>query len=93
MSTLLKGVVKKWKRSPEYTDVQASYWEPNQPQVETCPQGCNLQIWEQTFGKWSRISGYDAYRQTRFCRKHGFARIYIITGPTGLAHNWNPQKE
>lgn len=93
MSSLLKEVIKEWKRVPEYTDVEARYWEPNQPRIETCPQGCNLQIWEELFAKWRRISGYDAYRQTRFCREHGFARIYIITGPTALAHKWKPQKE
>jgi hypothetical protein len=24
----------------------------------------------------------DAYSHTRICRKHGFARIYVISGPT-----------
>ena len=92
MSSLLEEVVKEWKRSPEYTDVEGVYWEPNQPRMETCPRGCNLQTWEEP-NKWKRISGYDAYRQTRYCRNHGFARIYIITGPTALEHNWDPQKE
>ena len=93
MSDLLKNLVVEWKKVPEYTDVEAQYWEPNQPQIETCPHGCDLQIWEEPFGKWRRISGYDVYRQTRFCREHGFARIYIITGQTALAYNWNPHHD
>jgi hypothetical protein len=93
MSILLKDLVEEWKRVPEYTDVEAEYWEPNQPQVETCPHGCDLMIYEDTPTKWARISGRDVYRQTRICREHGFARIYIITGPTAQAHNWTPKKD
>jgi len=93
MSTLLENLVQEWKRSPEYSDVEADYWEPNKPQIESCPHGCNLEIYENTPTKWARISKHDVYRQTRICRQHGFARIYIITGPTAAAHNWQPENE
>lgn len=89
MSILLEDLVKKWKRVPKYSDVEAQYWETNQPQVETCPHGCNIKIYENTPTKWARVSGHDLYRQTRICRKHGFTRIYI----TAQANNWNPQLE
>lgn len=90
MSELLQNLVKEWEKAPEYKEVDAEYWEPNQPQVQKCPQGCNLEIYEDTPSKWARIPEHDAYRQTRICRKHGFARIYVITGPTALAQNWHP---
>jgi len=95
MSTLLEELEKEWKKIPEYKDVKAEYWKPNQPREKMCPRGCSLQIWEEwpKLPKWERISCYDAYRQTRHCREHGFARIYVITGPTAQAHNWNPGKE
>lgn len=93
MSNLLEALVEEWKRVPEYSDVEGLYWKPNQPQVEICPHGCDIEIYEDTPRKWARVSGYDSYRQTRICRQHGFARIYIITGPTALATNWNPLTE
>ena len=90
MSDLLRYLIEEWRRVPEYSDVDGQYWEPNQPQVDTCPHGCNIEIYEDTPNKWARVSGYDVYRQTRICRKHGFARIYTITGPIAKANNWNP---
>jgi hypothetical protein len=91
MSGLLKTLVEEWKRVPEYKDVDAEYWEPNQPLVEECPEGCEVEIYEATGTNWGRIEGRDAYRQTRICRKHGFARIYVISGVTAAALNWNPE--
>jgi len=91
MSSLLEVLVEEWKRDPSYSDVEADCWEPNQPQVKVCPKGCNIEIYEDNPAKWARISGRDAYRQTRICRKHGFARIYVITGPTALAKNLEPR--
>ncbi len=48
MSILLEDLVEEWKRDPEYIDVAAECWEPNQPQIETCPHGCNLAVYEDT---------------------------------------------
>lgn len=93
MSILIENLVEEWKKVPEYADVEGQYWEPNQPQVDSCPHGCDLEIYEDTSTKWARVSGYDVYRQTRICRQHGFARIYIITGPTAQASNWEPKSE
>lgn len=92
MTTLLKNLIKSWKTVPEYTDVDAVYWQPDQPQIISCPNGCDLEIYEAP-PDWIRISGYDAYRQTRICRRHGYARIYVITGPDAWAHNWRPQDD
>ena len=93
MPDLLNDLRTKWERVPEYKDVRAEYWKPGDAQVEECPNGCELEIYEDTLAKWARISGYDVYRQTRICRKHGFARIYVISGVTALASNWNPRSE
>jgi hypothetical protein len=90
---LLQCVKEQWEEKREgfaYTDVDASYWKPGEPQVENCPSGCNLEIYEQTPTEWGRIPNHDAYRQTRFCSRHGFARIYVITGVTGSACKWIP---
>jgi hypothetical protein len=91
MNTLLNDLKTGWQKVPEYKDVEAEYWVPKQAQIETCPHGCDLEIYEDTPEKWVRISGRDAYRQTRICRKHGFARIYVITGPNAVAAKWNPK--
>ncbi len=91
MNVLLDDLETEWKKVPEYKDVEAEYWVPGQNQIEKCPNGCELVIYEGNPVKWDRVSGRDAYRQTRICRKHGFARIYVITGPAALATKWNPQ--
>ena len=93
MTTLLNNLIEEWKKNSEYSDVEAVNWEPNQNQVEKCPYGCDIEIYENTPTNWARISKRDVYRQTRICRKHGFARIYVITGPTAMGFNWNPQKK
>jgi hypothetical protein len=91
MDDLLNELVKDWKREPHYKDVAAVLWEPGQPQLDKCPEGCSLLIYEQNPAKWGRVTDRDAYRQTRICRKHAFARIYVITGLTAAAFNWEPQ--
>ena len=83
MNTLLNDLKTEWQKVREYKNVEAEYWVPEQPQEETCSHGCVLEIYEDT--PWVRIPGRDACRQTRICRKHGFARIYVITGPTAKA--------
>ncbi len=90
MNALLDDLKTEWQKVPEYKNVEAEYWVPKQTQIETCPHGCELEIYEDTPAKWTRISGRDAYRQTRICRKHGFARIYVITGPDAMAAKWDP---
>jgi len=94
MNALLDELKTEWKKFPEYKDVEAEYWVPGQDQIEKCPNGCRLEIYEDTedtIVKWGGVSGRDAYRQTRICREHGFVRIYVITGPAALATNWSPQ--
>lgn len=94
METILEDLVEEWKKVSIYKDVETEYWKPKRTQLIICPNGCNLEILEEdTSTKWAKVPGRDAYRQTRICRKHGFARIYIITGPTAQASNWNPQTE
>ena len=92
MNDLLYELKTEWKKIKEYKDVEVEYWVPDQYQAEKCPEGCELEIYEDTPVKWGRVTNRDVYRQTRIFRKHGFARIYIITGSTASALNWNPQK-
>ena len=92
MKTLLSELTNKWSESSDYKDIQAFEWHPGLEREENCPKGCRLQIYEETIG-WSKVQDRDAYRQTRICRKHGFARIYVISGPTAEAHKWNPNQE
>ena len=93
MDAFLDELKKEWRKIPEYINVESEYWVPGQAQIETCPNGCKLKIYENTPTKWARIPGRDAYLQTRICRKHGFARIYVITGPEASAKKWNPQPQ
>jgi len=89
MTKLLRDLEDKWKESGLYKDVEASSWVPGQSQADKCPKGCQLSIHEN--GGWTQVDAIDAYRQTRFCRVHGFARIYVITGPAAAASNhWTP---
>ena len=92
MTTLLENLVKSWKIAPEYTDVEAIYWEPGQERKKSCPNGCNLTVYEAAPG-WIKISDLDTYRQTRICHKHGYARIYVISGLNAEASNWSPQDD
>jgi hypothetical protein len=89
MDDLLEKLIKKWKEGSGYKDVDGTIWVPDRAQEKYCPQGCELEIYEEEPG-WRRITGYDVYRQTRICRTHGFARIYIISGPDAAAFNWTP---
>ena len=92
MKNLLSDLVKKWSESPIYKDVKAFEWNPDMPRVEHCPQGCKLEIREQPLG-WDQVPDHDASRQTRICREHGYARIYVISGTTAMANNWTPNDE
>ena len=90
MNAFLADIETEWKTVTEYKTVKAEYWAPGKPRKEACPYGCKLEIYENTPTKWGRTEGHDAYRQTRICRKHGSAIIYVITGPTASASNWKP---
>lgn len=74
-----------WKENPSYINVEASHFDcsPDQEMEERCPHGCGLDIYraEDRMGSWRAVEGFDdTYRQTRFCRIHGYARIYVTTG-------------
>ncbi|MHB8123754.1 MAG: hypothetical protein ACYDG4_16575 [Desulfuromonadaceae bacterium] len=88
MTKLLRDLEGKWKESGLYKDVEASYWVPGQFQVNKCPKGCELSIHKKD--DWAQVDNIDAYRQTRICRAHGFARIYVITGPAAELYHWSP---
>lgn len=91
LTELLNRLEAEWRRVQEYTDVQAIAWTPSQPIETQCPQGCVLELWEPA--TWGLVEGHDARRQTKFCRAHGYARIYVITGPDAAACGWDPSKE
>lgn len=91
MNALLEELKREWKKMPGYKDVEAEYWVPGQGQIEKCPNGCKLEIHGNTPEGWIEVSGRDFWRLTKICRKHGFARIYIITALTASAVNWSPQ--
>lgn len=94
MDALLMKLKKDWEEELDgysYTDVDASYWVPGQTQIDECPSGCELEIYEQTPTKWAILPNHDAYRQTRICREHKYARIYVIIGPTASVYNWPPE--
>jgi hypothetical protein len=90
---LLEKVVAEWEKVPLYSDVKAAFLDhPSEDQmVESCPHGCVLQIHGETdgIGPWREMEEYvDYYRQTRFCREHGFARIYVTTGLKAFQANY-----
>lgn len=89
MEKLLAQVIEDWKKTDGFCDVSGKLWIPGSPRQERCPNGCHLEIYEMP-ASWEPVRGRDAYCQTRVCRKHGFARIYLVSGPTAAAHNWSP---
>lgn len=92
MEKLLAQVISNWEKNHDYHDVSGKLWVPGSSRLERCPNGCHLEISEMPIN-WERVQGHDAYRQTRICRAHGFARIYLVSGPTAAAHNWNPSSD
>ncbi len=92
LDTFLADLAMAWKEVPPYSDVSALPWAPNDPIPDTCPHGCTLH----DTGWLSMISSTpaaDAHRRTVFCRDHGFARIYVITGPEASEHQWQAPAE
>ena len=85
MDSFLASHVDQWKGVPQYQDVEASWWTPNQSLTFSCPKGCQLQD-----SGWSQLLTADIQRRTLFCREHGFARIYLISGPEAERLNWSP---
>ncbi len=92
MDPFLNDLVQAWKRVKSYTNVETSYWQPGQSFVQACPESCELQDTDWVSMAHS-IPAVDAYRRTMFCRVHGFARIYVITGPEARDHGWQPSTD
>lgn len=95
MDELLKIVIETWKKNPIYTDVDAECWEPGQPRVKTCSKGCDLIVYEMYVDPsgWRFMGDRDCWRQTRICREHGFARIYLISGNKADHYKWVPSMD
>jgi hypothetical protein len=91
MDPFLDELVQAWKGVKSYTNVEASYWSPGQSFVQACPEGCGLEDTDWT-SMAHCIPAVDAYRRTMFCHAHGFARIYVITGPQASEHGWEPHQ-
>jgi len=89
MDELMRALVDGWKQVRQYRDVEAVEWHPGDAMAEKCHDGCTLL----NTGWQSMADGFqavDGYRLTRFCREHGFARIYFISGPSAAEHGWSP---
>ena len=91
---MLKELITKWKEKPQYKDVDAVFlMMPSDDQmVEKCPHGCALVTYESEEGgaPWREMQEYpDYFRQTRICREHGFARIYVTTGLDALGAGYS----
>ncbi len=89
----LDRLVSEWKKSGAYTDVEAVYLNcPSDEQIQkSCPHGCELEIAKvhHRNGPWHVMEEPgDFYRQTRICREHGYARIYVTTGLEALGTNY-----
>lgn len=81
---LLNELVEKWKEHPGYTDVDGMFLNaPSNEQIlNKCTNGCALESYEATNGQapWRELQEHPGYcRQTRICREHGYARIYVTT--------------
>jgi hypothetical protein len=91
MEELLKDLEEKWQQVSGYEDIQANLWTPGKAIADKCPDGCRL-----VDTGWRSMlhdgEGVDAYRRTVFCRKHGWARIHVISGPMAEEHGWSPEE-
>jgi hypothetical protein len=91
---MLNELVTKWKENSQYTDVEAVFMNsPSNKQMdETCPVGCSLANYESERGgsRWREMEEYpDYFRQTRICREHGYARIYVTTGLIAMGFGYS----
>lgn len=85
MNEILRGLEEQWRQSiTPYSDVKAIHLQGDaEPNVdEKCSHGCALVVYESENGQnWRAMDQYaDLFRQTRICRKHRYARIYVKTG-------------
>jgi len=90
---LLDGLnlVSKWKGGNHYEDVKETFLKnPSDDQmVNECPHGCSLDVHKHNDDRWITIMEIkDCYRQTRFCREHHYARIYVTTGLAAIGANY-----
>ncbi len=87
MKDLLDSLEQQWLTVSAYRDLKALAWLPGDEVATTCPEGCAV-----VDSGWHSMlhadGGVDAHRRTVFCRKHSFARIYVITGPMAAEHGW-----
>jgi hypothetical protein len=90
MDPFLENLIKDWKRVPQYTDVLAAWWTPGDPIVRDCPKGCKLEDTGWT-SMVQQTPATDAHRRTVYCSAHGFARIYVISGPDASRQGWRPK--
>lgn len=95
---LLSALTDEWKEVPEYADVTGQVLDESLVDIlskkelmpTTCPNGCPLEIWEDDCPKmWKKVESKAFYRQTRYCRKHGFARIFLVSQMALAANNIN----
>lgn len=89
MKDVLKDLEAQWRKVSAYSDLKALPWAPGDAMPSTCPRGCAL-----VDSGWRSMmheeGGLDAFRRTLFCRRHSFARIYVITGPSAAENGWRP---
>lgn len=71
-----------WKNNPASLNVEAIYLTcPSDRQmVEKCPHGCKLETDRGRPWLAMKQKDSDGYLQTRICREHGYARIYVTSG-------------
>ena len=92
--SLKEKLEEEWKKEELYKDkdVEAIACLPNQSMVEKCLYGCDLIVHENTSSGWAQVvigsDSYDNYRHTKFCREHGFTRIYYISGINAQIHDF-----
>lgn len=89
MQDLLKDLEKRWRAVSAYEDLDVLPWTPGDEIPATCPHGCAV-----VDSGWHSMltdgTGVDAHRRTVFCRRHSFARIYVISGAEAMEHGWSP---
>lgn len=89
MERILEELEATWKQVSGYDDIQAMLWTPGKAIADKCPQGCRLRD-----TGWRSMEhdgeGEDAHRRAVFCRNHGYARIYVISGDSAREHGWTP---
>lgn len=89
MNELLNELETSWREVSGYDDIEAKLWSPGDPVADKCPTGCRL-----VDTGWRPMSqdeeGTDGHRRAVFCRRHGYARIYVIDAATASERGWAP---